>query len=384
MAKASPMLLTSAPSKPMANGAYFDGKSAKKHAVHVSLVGMELTIQAEHGERLATWPLANVCAVYEDKHKSSMRLRVASTSDAALIIEDHSLVSRIEPYLPRAPRKRSDDSFTWLHAFGVICATAIVAAIFYFTFPLLTSPIADIVPAEWEKKIGVTVIASVPGANRVCNDGSGQETLAKLTRSLSRVMDLPYPVSVTVARMDLNNAFAAPGGYIVIGQELIAEMESPDEFAGVLAHEMAHIAERHPISRLIHIFGIGILFELMVGGDAAVVKALLEGTNLLLFLSHSRDDEREADKIARESLIRAGYSTRGLTSFFVRMQSAYGGDKRGALGPMSSWLSTHPSFAERIASSRNQNDDGGKSALSDAEWFELKSICDNNLTTRWR
>ena len=102
----------------MANGAYFDGKSAKKHAVHVSLVGMELTIQAEHGERLATWPLANVFAVYEDKHKSSMRLRVASTSDAALIIEDHSLVSRIEPYLPRAPRKRSDDSFTWLHAFG--------------------------------------------------------------------------------------------------------------------------------------------------------------------------------------------------------------------------------------------------------------------------
>ena len=116
----------------------------------------------------------------------------------------------------------------------------------------------------------------------------------------------------------------------------------------------------------------------MVGGDAAVVEALLEGTSLLLFLSHSRDDEREADKIARESLIRAGYSTGGLTSFFVRMQSAYGSDKRGALGQMSSWLSTHPSFAERIASSRNQNDDGAKPALSDAEWFELKSICDNN------
>ena len=178
--------------------------------------------------------------------------------------------------------------------------------------------------------------------------------------------------------MDLKNAFAAPGGFIVIGQKLIAEMESPDEFAGVLAHEMAHIAERHPISRLIHIFGIGILFELMVGGDAAVVEALLEGTSLLLFLSHSRDDEREADKIARESLIRAGYSTGGLTSFFVRMQSAYGSDKRGALGQMSTWLSTHPSFAERIASSRNQNDDGAKPALSDAEWFELKSICDNN------
>ena len=76
MAKASPMLLTSVPSETMANGAYFDGKSAKKHAVHVSLVGMELTIQAERGERLAKWPLANVCAVYEDKHKSSMRLKI--------------------------------------------------------------------------------------------------------------------------------------------------------------------------------------------------------------------------------------------------------------------------------------------------------------------
>ena len=378
------MLLTSVPSKSMANGAYFDGKSAKKHAVHVSLVGMELTIQTERGERLATWPLAEVSAAYEDKRTSSMRLRLASASNAVLIIEDHSLVSRIEPYLPRAPQKRTDDRFTWLHAFGVICATAIVAALLYFTLPLLTRPIADMVPIEWEKKIGVTVVDSIPGANRFCNDGSGQESLTKLTQSLSRVMDLPYPVSVTVARMDLRNAFAAPGGFIVIGQKLIAEMESPDEFAGVLAHEMAHIAERHPISRLIHVFGIGIVFELMFGGDAAVVEALLEGTSLLLFLSHSRDDEREADKIARESLIRAGYSTGGLTSFFVRMQSAYGSDKRGALGQMSSWLSTHPSFAERIASSRNQNDDGGKSALSDAEWFELKSICGNNLTTRRR
>ncbi|WP_288452557.1 M48 family metallopeptidase [uncultured Microbacterium sp.] len=173
-------------------------------------------------------------------------------------------------------------------------ATAIVATLLYCTLPLLTRPIANMVPIEWEKKIGVTVVDSIPGANRYCHDGSGQESLAKLTRSLSRVMDLPYPVTVTIARMDLKNAFAAPGGFIVIGKELIAEMESPDEFAGVLAHEMAHIAERHPISRLIHVFGIGILFELIVGGDAAVVEALLEGTSLLLFLSHSRDDEREA------------------------------------------------------------------------------------------
>ncbi len=375
------MLLTSAPSESMANGTYFDGKSAKKHAVHVSLVGMELTIQADSGERLATWPLAEVSAAYEDKHKSSMRLSIAYGSDAALIVEDHRLISRIEPYLPRAPRKRSDDGFTWLHALGVICATASVAGLFYFTFPLLARPIANMVPVEWEKKIGVIVVDSIPGANRYCHDGSGQESLAKLTRSLSRVMDLPYPVTVTVARMDLKNAFAAPGGFIVIGQELIAAMESPDEFAGVLVHEMAHIAKRHPISRLIHVFGVGIFFDLMVGGDAAVVEALLQGTGLLLFLSHSRDDEREADKIAHESLIRAGYSTQGLTSFFVRMQSVYGGDAKVR---MSAWLSTHPSFAERIANARNQNDDGGKPALSDAEWFELKSICGNKLRSRQR
>ena len=160
------MLLTSAPSEPMANGVYFDGKFAKKHAVHVSLLGMELTIQGDRGEKLATWPLAEVSAAYEDKRKSSMRFRLASASDAALIIEDHSLVSRIEPYLPRAPQKRSDDRFTWVHAFGVICATAIVAALLYFTLPFLTRPIADMVPVEWEKKIGVTVVDSAAGLLR--------------------------------------------------------------------------------------------------------------------------------------------------------------------------------------------------------------------------
>ena len=71
----------------------------------------------------------------------------------------------------------------------MICATAIVAALCIHA-PILTRPIADMVPIEWEKKIGMAVVDSVPGANRVCNDGSGQKTLAKLTQSLSRVMDL--------------------------------------------------------------------------------------------------------------------------------------------------------------------------------------------------
>ena len=101
-------------------------------------------------------------------------------------------------------------------------------------------------------------------------------------------MDLPYPVDVSIAEIDMANAFAAPGGFIVVGNKLIAEMHTAEELAGVVAHEMAHIAERHPMSRVVRVLGISLLLEIFSGGNSGAVEAVTQGASLLLMFSHSR------------------------------------------------------------------------------------------------
>ena len=115
----------------------------------------------------------------------------------------------------------------------------------------------------------------------------------------------------------------------------------------------------------------------MIGSDAAVAETLLQGAGLLLFLSHSRDDEREADRIAHESLMKAGFPTNGLSTLFAHMQSRYESDKEGAAETISSWLRTHPSLTERIQTLRTGNNHKEKPALSDTEWNALKTICES-------
>ncbi|PPR62623.1 MAG: Beta-barrel assembly-enhancing protease [Alphaproteobacteria bacterium MarineAlpha4_Bin2] len=359
----------------MTNGTFFDGKSAKKHAVHASLAGTVLTVRNSWGETLAEWPLPDISAVYDDTNRQLFRLTVVSNPDAALTLDDHKLFPRIEPYIANTPRNRSDYGFTWLQAISVVTATVAIACLLYLTLPILLHPLLNVFPAKWELSLGTSVVASIPGANNACRNESGRQSLTKLTRSLSQVMDLPYPVTVTVARMNIKNAFAAPGGFIVIGKDLVEEMASPDEFAGVLAHEMAHIAERHPISRIIHILGISVIFDMIVGSDATVAETLLQGAGLLLFLSHSRDDEREADRIALESLIKAGFSTKGLSTLFARLRPKYEDHRGMKVDTLSSWLNTHPSFAERIDNASAKIKNTGKAALSSPEWAALKTIC---------
>jgi beta-barrel assembly-enhancing protease len=360
----------------MSDGVYYDGKSAKRHPVRVSIVGTDLEIRDEENNVLARWPFADLQATVEDTKTGALRIVHTASEDAVLIATNAELVGRIRAFLPAKPRKQYTHGFSARHVAAVFAVTVLVGALIYFTLPKLAQPIAALVPLKWEQSLGERVLTSIPGARNTCHDPAGTLALANLTARLGAVMELPYPVKVSVAELEFENAFATPGGFIVIGNSLLVEMESPNELAGVLAHEMAHIAERHPMSRAVRIMGLSLIFEMLIGGDSGLTDTLAQGAGILLMFAHSRDDERMADQISLDALKQAGIQTDGLAAFFTRLEKKYAHLENRSLGAVTAWLRTHPSFAERKQTAAIKPSAAkSRTAMSTREWTALKSIC---------
>ena len=166
----------------------------------------------------------------------------------------------------------------------------------------------------------------------------------------------PFPIKTTVVRNGSLNAFASAAGHITIFTGLIANFDTEDELASVLAHELAHVSERH-IAKSIEkskLVGAGSLLGILAGvlvgsqgggdGAGALVLGSVAGAKAMQ-LKYTRDNEKDADQYGLNYLVDAGFSPAGMISAFDkirRMQWLGGG------GDVPSYLSTHPGMDDRL------------------------------------
>lgn len=164
---------------------------------------------------------------------------------------------------------------------------------------------------------------------------------------LSSGMDTKgYQFSVTVLDSPLVNALALPGGYIIVFSGLIKDCNGPDELAGVLAHEMAHVTERHGLSTYLQ----SVVWDILVRmtGTSETAGGKLGGLALAMMNSnYTRSAEKEADLLAVQRLITAGINPDGLTRFFDRVNKHTASND--LTDQLFSYFSSHPPLAERSA-----------------------------------
>ncbi|MBI2063123.1 MAG: M48 family metalloprotease [Candidatus Yanofskybacteria bacterium] len=199
------------------------------------------------------------------------------------------------------------------------------------------------------------------------------EYVNRLAQNIARNSDLTVPLSVTVVSetekwngrpvLDKNgrkrqvvNAFAEPGGFLVVYAGLILEAENEAEFAGALAHEIAHVTARHGHRIMSRAAKFSILKTagqitalIITSGASYLVYMLLQygfsGLDLFLnlnLLGVSRDFELEADQLGMQYVWHAGYDPAGFTALFDRMASEFG------YASHTSFFQTHPAFGDRI------------------------------------
>ena len=203
--------------------------------------------------------------------------------------------------------------------------------------------------------------------------------MTKLTGALDKK---PQDLRVEVANIDMLNAVALPGGRVILFQGLLDQAKSPDEVAGVLAHEIGHVRERHVMQGLLRQMGLAVVLGGFDGSGGSTLNSLLSTT-------YTRDAEREADEHSMGALNKARISPVATADFFNRLAELDGSREMRdrQVRTIASYSSSHPLSDERRKLFEKSVVKGKDyvPALTPAEWTELKTMCaqDRDVKSGW-
>lgn len=256
-------------------------------------------------------------------------------------MEDIAIVLReappaLQPQLQRlwSERQRNRRQVSgWLA--GLTGAAVIASALLWWQGSHAVGALAGWIPMSTEKQLGELALAQVRAQGGISEHDVAQQTLQEIGRKLTA--GSRYQYRWLVKQDDTVNAFAMPGGIIVVHTGLLRQAGDPGELAGVLAHEVQHVEQRHSLRQMISSLGWGALVGVTIGDISAVAAMLAHQAGTLYF---SRDMEEEADRLGLLALQRAQIRPDGMLRFFQELDDK---DKASVPG----WISSHPQTAAR-------------------------------------
>lgn len=151
-----------------------------------------------------------------------------------------------------------------------------------------------------------------------------------------------------IVNSDIVNAFAVPGGYVYVNRGLVEAADNMSELAGVIAHEIGHVEERHSVEQMERAqganLGLNLAYILLGRAPGGLERAAIDVGGGLVFSSYSRDAEDEADEVAVSLLVSSGINPEGLVTFFDELLE----QRSRKPSQLEQWFSTHPLTEERI------------------------------------
>ena len=219
---------------------------------------------------------------------------------------------------------------------GVMVLPVLLLIGFLLSATTIAAWVASSVPVDEEIALGRQAFDGLRGGLKLQDRGPAFDAVGSIVAKLTPNSRFRYEVHIV--QDDTLNAFAMPGGVIVVHTGLIAATTRAEELAGVLAHEVQHVELRHSLRGLIKEMGLRGLWAFVMGDLGATLtgQAMLELTSLRF----SRDDEQQADQLGFDALVAAGIDPAGIPAFF-KMISQQAGEQRPA------FISTHPPSEDR-------------------------------------
>jgi predicted Zn-dependent protease len=198
-----------------------------------------------------------------------------------------------------------------------------------------------------EVALGRRLAAQVDQQGKFIDDPIVTEYVNRVGQNIALHSDAKIPFTIKVLDSDDVNAFALPGGFLYVNKGAILTADSESELAGVMAHEIAHVAARHGVEQaskgtLANIAFIPLIF--MTGGLGYLAYEAYQIGVPLAFLKFSRGAESEADRLGAQYLWAAGYDPNNFLSFFEKLEKK----EKGKPGTLSKLFGTHPPTPDRI------------------------------------
>ncbi len=208
---------------------------------------------------------------------------------------------------------------------------------------------------EREIAIGKQLAQEVERSAKLVDDPVIVEFVNRVGQNLVRNSDARVPFTIKVIDSDEINAFALPGGFFYVNSGLVLRADEESELAGVMAHEIAHVAARHGTKNATkgELTQLAMIPLILLGPGGWTGYGIYQGMNFLIPLSYlkfSRDAERQADYLGLQYMYKAGYDPNSYVSFFEKIQA----EERRKPGSIPKVFSTHPPTPERIQNTQKE------------------------------
>jgi predicted Zn-dependent protease len=206
-----------------------------------------------------------------------------------------------------------------------------------------------------EIALGKQAAMEVEKTAKMINDPVVTEYVNRVGQNLVRNSDAKVPFTIKVIDSDEINAFALPGGFFYVNSGLILRADEEAELAGVMGHEIAHVAARHGTKTATkgEIMQLATIPLILLGPGGWAGYGLYEGLNLAIpmsYLKFTRDSEREADFLGLQYMYKSGYDPNAFVSFFEKIEA----EERRHPGSIPKVFSTHPPTPDRVQKAQEE------------------------------
>ena len=363
-------------------GSLFDGRSSQKHLVDVELTPQAIILKAP-GDKPIRWAYPQLRWAADTSPFHIEHCAEGDEGLETLVVDDPDFYRSVLEIAPKSFSSRENESkFNWkLYSVGIL-VLIFSAYVFIKTVPsFLADQMVEKIPIEWEVTVGQSILKMLPVAQKPDPEVLKvlQDTVDFLKQSLP---GNPYDLKVYILPVEQVNALALPGGPIVIFEGLIDKAESPEELAGVLAHEIQHILLRHSTRGILRNLAKSMLVTLFLGDVNSVMEGIVQLAGQLETLGLSREMEAEADQKGMELILSANIDPHGMIRIFEKLMQEESkelpqGKTVSKENDFSSYFSTHPSGQNRLARLEKQmNSHANKTwtpLFPNLDWNEIKS-----------
>jgi Zn-dependent protease with chaperone function len=261
-----------------------------------------------------------------------------------------------------------------LKIIGIILA--LVLCLYFYIIPFAADLFAQNLPQSYEISLGNKIYNQI-----IANDSIDTLKTTLVNRFAKQIdFNTDYHIQITVVHGDVVNAFATPGGHIIIYDTLLNQLENPDELAGLLSHEATHIKERHSLRAISSDLSRSLFLSILFHDQNSISSVLVANANMLNTLRFSREMERIADEGAVKIMLKNNIDPDGMVQLLNLLKRE---DKaNGSL----TYLSSHPATDERIkdvgAFIDNYNIRIIQNKERNNDWIELKKHSKKQITVK--
>ena len=245
--------------------------------------------------------------------------------------------AQLQSHLKEWHFRRRSISIVWISIVSIIVAAVLGSILLWWKYDEALNWITGHISIKNEQVLGDAIFSQIQVDSDFLSEGKAHKVVVEIGTLLSQKSAYEYQWHIAIDPQI--NAYAIPGGIIIVNSGLLTSIESPDELAAVLAHEIQHIEQRHSLKSMINSMGWAAALLILIG-DANIATAVI--VHQLGSLYFGREKEEEADTLGLDLLVEHGINPDGMITLMQRFETANSTE-------VPDWLSSHPSTSDRIS-----------------------------------